>query len=45
MPLAVYIALERDPEAAIALAMVLLALSVIILVALRERWLRPGTSS
>ena len=45
MPLAVYIALERDPEAAIALALVLLALSVIILVALRERWLRPGTSS
>ena len=45
MPLAVYIALERDPEAAIALALVLLALSVVILVVLRERWLRPGTSS
>lgn len=45
MPLAVYIALERDPEAATALALVLLALSVVILVALRERWLRPGTST
>jgi len=45
MPLAVYIALERDPEAAIALALVLLALSVTILLALRERWLRPGTSA
>lgn len=45
MPLAVYIALERDPEAAIALALVLLALSVMILVALRERWLRPGAGT
>ncbi len=45
MPLAVYIALERDPEAAIALALVLLVLSVAILVALRERWLRPATST
>jgi molybdate transport system permease protein len=44
MPLAVYIALERDPEAAIALSLVLLAVSVTVLVALRERWLRafPG---
>ena len=42
MPLAVYIALERDPEAAIALALVLLGLSVAILLVLRERWLRPG---
>jgi len=42
MPLAVYVALESDPEAAVALALVLLALSVAILVALRERWLRPA---
>jgi molybdate transport system permease protein len=40
MPLAVYIALETDPEAAIALALVLLAVSVLVLAGLRERWLR-----
>ena len=42
MPLAVYLALERDPQAAIALALVLLGLSVTVLVVLRERWLRPA---
>ncbi len=42
MPLAVYIALESNPEAAVALALVLLAVSVAIMLALRERWLRPG---
>lgn len=45
MPLAVYIALETDPPAAIALALVLLALSIAILLLLRERWLRPGTTT
>ncbi len=45
MPLAVYIALETDPQAAIALALVLLAVSITILLALRERWLRPGTAT
>jgi len=44
MPLAVYIALERDPEAAVALSLVLLAVSVAILALLRERWLRPGAT-
>jgi molybdate transport system permease protein len=38
MPLAVYIALETDPEAAIVLSLVLLAVSVIVLAALRDRW-------
>jgi molybdate transport system permease protein len=42
MPLAVYIALESNPEAAVALALVLLAVSIAILLALRERWLRPA---
>jgi molybdate transport system permease protein len=42
MPLAVYNALETDPEAAIALSLVLLAVAVIILAALRDRWLRRG---
>ncbi|MYV98302.1 ABC transporter permease [Streptomyces sp. SID3343] len=39
MPLAVYLALETDPEAAIVLSLVLLAVSVLILAGLRERWL------
>jgi molybdate transport system permease protein len=43
MPLAVYIALERDPESAVALSLVLLAVSVGILALLRDRWLRPGS--
>lgn len=41
MPLAVYLALENNPNAAIALSLVLLALSVTVLVLLRDRWLRP----
>ena len=45
MPLAVYLALESDPEAAVALSLVLLVVSVAVLVTLRERWLRPGPSS
>ncbi len=44
MPLAVYLALESDPEAAIALSLVLLLVSVAVLAGLRERWLRPGTT-
>ncbi|MFI7147350.1 ABC transporter permease [Nonomuraea sp. NPDC050022] len=38
MPLAVYLALETEPEAAIVLSLVLLAVSVIILTSLRDRW-------
>ena len=38
MPLAVYLALETEPEAAIVLSLVLLAVSVLILVSLRDRW-------
>ncbi|SOD70758.1 molybdate transport system permease protein [Jatrophihabitans sp. GAS493] len=45
MPLAVYNALESDPEAAIAISLVLLAVAVAVLVALRERWLHPGLTS
>jgi len=40
MPLAVYLELETDPEAAIVLSLVLLAVSVAVLAALRERWIR-----
>jgi molybdate transport system permease protein len=39
LPLAVYLALETDRESAIALSVVLLAVSFVILVALRDRWL------
>ncbi|MGI5488699.1 molybdate ABC transporter permease subunit [Microtetraspora malaysiensis] len=38
MPLAVYLALETEPEAAIVLSLVLLAVSVIILACLRDKW-------
>jgi molybdate transport system permease protein len=41
MPLKVYLALQTDPEAAIALSLVLLVVAIVIMVALRER-LRGG---
>jgi molybdate transport system permease protein len=41
MPLAVYLALEQDLDAAIVLSLVLLVVSVIILAALRDRWINP----
>jgi molybdate transport system permease protein len=43
MPIAVYYALENDPDAAIALSLVLLVVSIAVLVSLRDRWLRSGT--
>jgi molybdate transport system permease protein len=39
MPLAVYLALETDPDAAVVLSVVLLLVSVGVLVGLRERWI------
>jgi molybdate transport system permease protein len=39
MPLAVYLALQDDPQAAIVLSLVLLAVSIAVLAALRERWM------
>jgi molybdate transport system permease protein len=38
MPLAVYLAMENDPQAAIVLSLVLLAVSVLVLTGLRGRW-------
>ena len=38
MPLAVYISLETNPEAAIVLALVLIVISFAVLVGLRDRW-------
>lgn len=44
MPLAVYLAMESDPDAAIALSLVLLLVSVVVLAGLRGRWLRAGST-
>ncbi len=41
LPLAVYVALEQSPESAIVLSLLLLAVSLAVLVTLRERWLGP----
>jgi molybdate transport system permease protein len=43
VPLAVYLTLQDDPEAAVALSLVLLGVSVAALALLRDRWLRPGS--
>jgi molybdate transport system permease protein len=46
MPLAVYLALQQDPDAAIVLSLVLLVVSVATLLLLRDRWLaRPGAAA
>jgi molybdate transport system permease protein len=39
MPLAVYLALETNPDAAIMLSLVLLVVSLAVLIGLRDRWL------
>lgn len=43
MPLKVYLAMQNDPDAAIALSLVLLLVCVAVLGLLRERWLTAGT--
>ncbi|UQX86833.1 ABC transporter permease [Jatrophihabitans telluris] len=43
MPLAIYNAFQTDPDAAIALSLVLLLVAVTLLVALRDNWLRAGS--
>ncbi|CAN5333699.1 MAG: ABC transporter permease [Acidimicrobiia bacterium] len=42
MPLAVFQALESDRDAAIAISLVMVAVSLAVLVALRDRWFRVG---
>ncbi|GAA3751757.1 ABC transporter permease [Salinactinospora qingdaonensis] len=42
MPLAVYLAMQDSPDAAIVLSLVLLVVSLLILVTLRDRWVSPG---
>jgi molybdate transport system permease protein len=44
MPLAVYVALESNPDAAVALSLVLLLVSIAVLAGLRDRWLSTGTA-
>ena len=44
MPLSVYLALETDPQAAIVLSLVLLAVSVLVLATLRDRWVGGGAT-
>ncbi|HEX6054877.1 MAG TPA: ABC transporter permease [Intrasporangium sp.] len=44
MPISVYYALESDPDAAIVLSLLLLLVSVIVLVTLRDKWLRGGAT-
>ena len=39
LPLAVYLELESRPDVAVALSLVLLAVSLVVIVGLRERWL------
>ena len=41
MPLAVYLALEQDLDAAIVLSLLLLVVSVVILATLRDKWVAP----
>jgi molybdate transport system permease protein len=45
MPVAVYLALETDLEAAIVLSLLLLAVSVAILASLRDRWLTGASAT
>ncbi|CAL9606241.1 Molybdenum transport system permease protein ModB [Nocardiopsis dassonvillei] len=42
MPLAVYMAMQRDPEAAIVLSLVLLLVSLAVLATLREKWVNTA---
>ena len=44
MPLAIYLANESDPQAALVLSMVLVVVSFVVLVALRDRYLNTGTT-
>jgi molybdate transport system permease protein len=44
LPIATYLQLQTDPDAAIALSIVLLVVSVAVLVSLRDRWV-PGVIS
>jgi molybdate transport system permease protein len=40
LPLAVFVALESDRDAAVAISLLMVVVSLIVLVALRDRWWR-----
>lgn len=42
LPLAVFVALESDRDAAVAISLVMVAVSLIVLIALRDRWWRTA---
>jgi molybdate transport system permease protein len=42
MPIAVYITLQNDPDGAILLSLFLVAVSILVLVSLRGRWIGAG---
>ena len=42
MPVAIYLAFQEKPDQALALSLVLVAMSVVVLVALRDRWFGVG---
>lgn len=42
LPLAVFVALERDRDIAVAISLLMVAVSLVVLVALRDRWWRTG---
>lgn len=44
MPLAVYLALETDPESAIVLSLVLLVVSILVLGSMRDKWITPNAA-
>lgn len=44
MPVQIYLDLQQDPAAAIALSLLLMVVSVAVLAGLRDRWLSPRTS-
>ena len=44
LPIATYLQLQTDPDAAIALSFVLMVVSIVVLVSLRDRWV-PGVTA
>ena len=44
LPIATYLQLQTDPDAAIALSLVLMVVSIVVLVSLRDRWV-PGVTA
>lgn len=44
MPISAYLALQTDPDGAIVISLVLLVVSVVVLVSLRDRWI-PGVAA